>query len=631
VRIERGVPVFAAVFALCACSGSGGSSLPQSRASAAPAKTVRIAISLKIPKVSTAARVRRPAYVSQATQSVALAIDGTLAVAFNTGGATNPNCVTGNESTTCTAYVAAPIGSDTFTLSTYDGALNGSGSPTGNLLSQGTLAQTIAAGTANAVNIALDGVVASLGVSVPPNAITVGTPGTATITVTAYDADGFAIVGSVPAFIGPNGTPLTITVTDDDPGSTTTLIAAPITPQATTATLNYSGFNLPQGRYPTIVASAPGVTSGRVLVAMVPLFNPVPTISNPTGIAAGASEFEIAQSTESCVTSPCSYTSDLDTYVPNAAVTQHPVPNDALGEVAMGSDGRTYVGVMSRTALDVFDPTNDSVSSITFNPSQPGATMTGVVASGSDKRIWALGYGSNSNNSLACFLAATTTAGIQTIYPYGGGASQSCGGNLMASASDGRLWFPGTQTVSNTSAVPLYAATTSGVVSEIPLPSTTLDGGNVRTPMGLTSGTDGNLYVVANLAPTATTNGSNSVGCEVLKIAPASSAVTELGVARSADGPQFNCQGPVVMGAYGDLWFVLGQYNGAYCGCASPEDNYSLGRLDPNGTITIYNFPLYAGEDALPVPMQSARTGGPAAPIAFLTGPFANNVIEMVY
>jgi hypothetical protein len=194
---------------LTACGGGGGSSVPQTRASAAPLMT-QVTITIDNPSATTSAAVRRrPAYLSQATQSITISINGGTPVAQNltpSGG----NCSTPSFGATpvCTLVASAPVGSDTFTFVTYDGT-NG----TGNVLSRNTIVQTITAGIANTVAVTLQGVpVGMLAYPYPGQANVIPTASGYTLTGTTV-ADFF--VASTDAdknvIIGPGAPTLTVT------------------------------------------------------------------------------------------------------------------------------------------------------------------------------------------------------------------------------------------------------------------------------------------------------------------------------------------------------------------------------------------------------------------------------------
>jgi hypothetical protein len=210
-----------------------------------------VSFKIVIPQTSTSQR-SRPAYVSSATQSATITVTPS---GGSTGSPTAINCNT--TSLTCSGSVSAPVGSDTFTVNLYSGTNGG-----GNLLSTGTVTQTIVAGQANSVNVTFNGVVASLSVTI--GAATMGTAATAIpVTVNALDAAGNVIVGPG-GFIDANGNPVTtIALTDSDASGATTLSTSALSAPGTSVTLSYSGAVM--NTAPTITATAGALTANATL------------------------------------------------------------------------------------------------------------------------------------------------------------------------------------------------------------------------------------------------------------------------------------------------------------------------------------------------------------------------------
>lgn len=194
-----------------ACAG-GGSSLPQPHASTSPV-TTSVTITVDAPNATSSvasATRRRPAYLSQATQSITISVNGGTPIAQNltpSGG----NCSTPSFGATpvCTLVTSAPVGSDTFTFVTYDGT-----GGTGNVLSRNTVVQTIVAGQVNTVAVTLAGV--------PVAMLAYPYPGQANVLQQAIS--GYILMGTTPAdffvvatdadknfIIGPGAPVLTVT------------------------------------------------------------------------------------------------------------------------------------------------------------------------------------------------------------------------------------------------------------------------------------------------------------------------------------------------------------------------------------------------------------------------------------
>jgi hypothetical protein len=145
---------------------------------------------------------RHPHYVSRRTGSIVVALAAANGSGASSGKATtintsasNADCRAQSDKLTCSAPLDAVPGSDVFNVTTFAGP-NG----TGPVLSAGTVAASIGGTSGNVVvsNLVLsvNGVVAALRVRVSPAQADVGKASNATVTVTAYDATGAAIVGS---------------------------------------------------------------------------------------------------------------------------------------------------------------------------------------------------------------------------------------------------------------------------------------------------------------------------------------------------------------------------------------------------------------------------------------------------
>ena len=170
---------------------------------------VSVTIRIDAPSTTSPAAKRRPAYLSPATQSITISINGGTPVAQSltpSGG----DCSTPpfSATTVCTLIASAPVGSDTFTFVTYDGTAG-----TGNVLSRNTVVQTVVAGGANTVAVTLQGV--------PVGMLAYPFPGQANVIPTA---SGYTLMGTTAAdffvastdadknvIIGPGAPTLTVT------------------------------------------------------------------------------------------------------------------------------------------------------------------------------------------------------------------------------------------------------------------------------------------------------------------------------------------------------------------------------------------------------------------------------------
>jgi hypothetical protein len=151
------------------------------------------------PAPATQSLAARPAFISAATKSAAIAINGGTPVVANLT-TSSPNCTTTAKGLTCSIGLDAPVGTDTFNETLYDQT-----SATGNILATGKQTATIVAGQANQLTITLQGVLAGVAVSLGSTPLQ-GSAGSIPVTVAALDPDKQTIVG------GPYSTPIALTL-----------------------------------------------------------------------------------------------------------------------------------------------------------------------------------------------------------------------------------------------------------------------------------------------------------------------------------------------------------------------------------------------------------------------------------
>jgi hypothetical protein len=219
---SSGLLAVLAAAGLTACSGSG--STVASMAAKQPAGRANASFVMHWPGLHASSGVRRLKYISPATKSVAIEVNGdaTLTKKVDTP-------VTNGQPQTSTIAFEAPVGDDTITFSLWDqpGA-------TGNELGQATIAVTIASGKTNTVNATIDGLIASVDFIPLPNQPTVASAtdpsGATTYTISgdlpvtfaaaAKDADGNVIIA--------NGSPIAYSAT----ASTAVFALSPVAGQA---------------------------------------------------------------------------------------------------------------------------------------------------------------------------------------------------------------------------------------------------------------------------------------------------------------------------------------------------------------------------------------------------------------
>ncbi len=162
----------AAIIAVLAagCSGGGGStaappvpSAPQ--APQVPQGMAQVTFTMKWTGPTQSA-ARSPRYVPATARSVSVAVNGGTPQYLNAPAST--------------IVIDAPIGTDTFNFASYD-EQNGQG----NVLSRASVTKTIVSGSANTVSATLNGVVASVTISLSNPSPNAGVPATVNVNVAA--------------------------------------------------------------------------------------------------------------------------------------------------------------------------------------------------------------------------------------------------------------------------------------------------------------------------------------------------------------------------------------------------------------------------------------------------------------
>jgi hypothetical protein len=215
----------AIALALTLASCGGGGSAPNAAiAPAGPAtsgSTADVRVIVNVPRGTLpSSSGRAPQYVSQGTASISATVGGIT---------TTAPCVT--PATTCSVDIAAPLGSDTFSISLFDSSLV--------LLSTGSTTVTIVPNIVNTIPVTFNGVVSTLTVTLSPGSITVGAPAFTALSIVAKDPNGFTIIQP-----GNYTQPIVVTSSPTLPpglsfGSATTITAIPVS--TTMIPINYTG------------------------------------------------------------------------------------------------------------------------------------------------------------------------------------------------------------------------------------------------------------------------------------------------------------------------------------------------------------------------------------------------------
>ncbi|HEY4442609.1 MAG TPA: hypothetical protein VGN14_19300, partial [Candidatus Elarobacter sp.] len=218
----RTAAAFILTAGLAACGGGGSSSapVPTAQSTGAPQAGQRenATFTFTIPPKSPSAKTRTPRYISPSTASIQIAVSGPGSA---TGTAELDVTATSCPNSVCSMTVSAPVGSDTFTITTYDAAGGSGGS--GHVLSTATQAATVVLHAANAFNFTLGGVTASVKVTLANPNLPTAAAGSTTATIQVLDAAGNQIVGTYqsPVTLGAGDPSVTLGKTSFADSSTT--------------------------------------------------------------------------------------------------------------------------------------------------------------------------------------------------------------------------------------------------------------------------------------------------------------------------------------------------------------------------------------------------------------------------
>jgi virginiamycin B lyase len=524
----RRVVTIAFAAALSGCGG-GGTSVAPSTPGGGDRVVTTISFVIRVPSgTSTAARLRRPAYVSPSTQSLTIANStGTVLVTANltpqSAGCTAP---TASTPLTCTASASVPSGTNTLTIATYDAP-----GATGKKLAVAALQVTGAANGPTTINLTLSGIVASLALALDPPALPSGTAARSAVLLNALDPDGNIIVGPE-TFVDANGNALTITLADSDASGKTSLAKSTFTAPGGTD-LSYNGTTLASA---TITASAPGVTSKTATLtiggssAFVTEFRSgIANNSSPSGIALGpdGNLWFTEQSGDR-----------IGRITPRGVLTEYSAgitPFSNPTAIAAGPDGNLWftenAGFSGASTTGRIGQITPSGAITEFSAGIPSGAHPAGIAAGSDGNLWFTDNG-------APRVGRITPAGAVTMFSAGitmNAASVFLSPCSAAKGPNGNVWW--------IEAGGIAQITPAGTVTEYPL---------AAFASGVTPGPDGNVWFTE--------------GTTIDRITP-SGTITRFPAQSAA------CITP---GPDGNLWFT-----------APFSDN--VGKITPTGTVTNYD------------------------------------------
>ena len=486
---------------LAGCSG-------ESKVTPGPLRPVDVAaasakITIAVPAAQSAARSAK--YVSASTRSLSIVVNGGAPANLDlTPG--SPNCSTGPP-LLCSASVMVPLGPDTFTVTLYD-AVGGAGG-VGHALATNTIVYAAKPGT-NILPLVVNGVVASLSLSLGTAALPAGASGSTSLTVSAKDIDGNIIVGPG-GYADAAGNPLTInlTATQSQPA-----VAAPYTAGA--ATLSASTLTVPgpvltvsyDGKALLATQIAATVTGGTIVPPATATLTFTPTVyeyalpagSNPTGMTVGPDK-QIWLSIGGVGTPLIGHFTPVGPGG-SLSLTQIPTPATDGGYgalyLAAGSDGNIW---FSDWNYAIFRGPVTATSAADFvRFSIPTNKPSGIIDGGDGNMYFDYSYFSGPAS-----VSITSTPGPITPFDFGIGGSSG----VPVIGPDGRIWTAAGQ--GGCCYVPYIAAVPTGV-SANHSSSTFTPGVNVN---GVAVGSDGNIWY--------SESGANQIG----RIAPGATAVSQ--------------------------------------------------------------------------------------------------------
>jgi streptogramin lyase len=528
--VRRVVSVVALAAVLSGCGGGGASVSPAAPVVSGGA-SANVSFVIRVPSsTGTAARLRRPAYVSPSTQSLTIAnSSGTVLVTANlTPQSTGCTAPTATTPLTCTVSATVPAGTNTLTIASYDrpGA-------TGAKVAVAALQVTAAASGPTTVNLTLSGIVASLALVLDPAALPTGTAARSAVLLNALDPDGNIIVGPE-TFVDAGGNALTITLANSDASGKTTLAKSTFTAPGGTD-LSYNGTALASA---TLTASATGVTSKNATLTIGG--NSAFITEFRTGIASASSPAGIVLGPDGNLWFTEQFGDRIGRITPRGVVTEFSAgltPFSVASGITAGPDGNVW---FTENAGRIGRITPAGVIT-EFSAGIPSGAQPVSIAAGSDGNLWF-------SDSAAARIGRITPAGAVTMFT-AGITLPANNANLapcsMARGPNGNVWWV-EESLTSASTGKIAQITPAGIVTEYPLQPN-------EQAAGAAPGPDGNVWF--------------TVFGNVARITPAGT-ITRFGAASA-----FGC---IALGPDGNLWFT-GTFND------------SVGKSTPTGTITTYD------------------------------------------
>jgi len=455
------------LLAFCSLAGCGGGSnaVPAALGAGTPASTAAPGVAtarftITIPTSTATASLRRPHYVSSATQSIIITLVNVNGAAFTgTPASIASNLTTGNPACTgvpltCTVVAPAAVGGDVYNVVTYDAqqtSLSPS-TPLGQVLSQAFVAVNVAANQSNvAPPLVLNGVAASLVLTAPSDPHVIGSQNT-----------GYQVIGNQPYVF-------TIAARDAagkliiDPGAPT--------------------FTLQSGSSAIVVTPVGGTPSAYTVQARAFSSSPVTLSASATNSAA---TLTVAFATIQELWVANAFNSTVTGYAmgsPPSRIDADTITSGILGPESLAVDSGGHLWVANFNGITAYSGTTQI----------PGNTIPGLhataIAFDSIGILWAADFSEPSPTGSITAYSGTTQLAIDIITNPQGSVAELWGPRGLAFDSNGNLWVANGG--GNVQTVTAYHGTTQITASTIT---------GVGAPWGLAFDGSGALWVTSSSA-----------------------------------------------------------------------------------------------------------------------------------
>ncbi len=534
---------------LGACSGGGSAGAPavvapEAVPTATPSPTpssapatglVPVTFRIKWPAPSSnATRGKRPRYLPSTARSASIALYGGTPEYLN--------------SPTSTLSFSAPAGLDTFLVQVYD-EQNGKG----NVLSSANITQKISGTSGNIVATTLNGVIASLKITLANPAPAAGSKATIAVTAAGLDADGNTIIG--PADYS---TPITLGISDPAASGTLSLSKTILQTPGTAVALTYSGGTLWSA---AITASAVGAAPVSAPLTPTPTIysvklpqsasRPVYITPGPAGLmwftdngtnsigrsSLGGTTSETAIPTAFAQPGGIIEASDGNIYFTetNGQKIGKSLPSGAVSEPLKTSFYQATGGIVDDGQGNLWFPTFNYAETLPLTANCANACGTATELGGNNTDLLDLAFGPDANLYFTDF---SENEIIKLSDPYDSGASAS---GLQVPANslprsivrgpDGNMWF----TELGRSRIGVISPATFSLTAEYTTP--TINSG----PNLMTVGKDGALWFTEDYVNRIGRITTAGVITEY-PAGPVSSSLQLQGIATAPDGSIWFCE-----------------------------------------------------------------------------------------